>query len=86
MVKNHQNLVFINIFITKISKTFDFFSKNQKKSCHVFLGAFIWNHPTSSCHLNDSNAWKGANTDSAVANRVVQKYCVGNCAMPRQFL
>ena len=32
--------------ITKISKTFDFFGQ-KKKNCHVFLGAFIWNHPFS---------------------------------------
>ena len=34
-------------FITKISKTFDFFG-------HVFLGAFIWNHPHSINHFMQS--------------------------------
>ena len=45
MVKNNQNLVLKNVFITKISKTFDFFGQKSKKKNHVFLGAFIWNHP-----------------------------------------
>ena len=46
MVKNNQNFVLKNIFITKISKTFDFFGqKSKKKKLSFFLGAFIWNHP-----------------------------------------
>ena len=32
-------------FFTKISKGFDFFGQNPKKENHVFLGAFILNHP-----------------------------------------
>ena len=43
MVKNTQKK---HDFTTKISKTFDFFGqKSKKNNRHVFLGAFIWNHP-----------------------------------------
>ena len=36
------------VFINKISKTFDIFGQqSQKKKNHIFLGAFIWNHPTA---------------------------------------
>ena len=46
MGKKNQNVVFKNVFITKISKTLDFFwSKIQKENRLVFLGAFTWNHP-----------------------------------------
>ena len=46
MVKNNKNFVKKTFFITKISKTFDFFSqKSKRKNFHIFLGAFIWNHP-----------------------------------------
>ena len=46
MVKNNQIFVKENVFITKISKTFKFFSqKSFLKNFHIFLGAFIWNHP-----------------------------------------
>ena len=45
-------ILFKKCFSTKISKTFDFFGqKSPKKSCHVYLGAFIWNHPDSKAIL-----------------------------------
>ena len=48
MIKNNHQLVLKNVFVTKISITFEFLVKNPKKNCHVFLGAFIWNHPITS--------------------------------------
>ena len=45
MFKNNKKFVKKTFFITKILKTFDFCSQKSKKNCHIFLGAFIWNHP-----------------------------------------
>ena len=43
--KKYPKFSFKNIFITELSKTFDFFGQKTKKKFHVFLGDFIWNHP-----------------------------------------
>ena len=39
--------------LLKYQKTFDLFGqKSKKKSCHVFVCAFIWNHPYTRCINN----------------------------------
>ena len=50
MVKNNNLKKKKTFFINKISKTLYFFSQKsiKKKKCHIFLGAFIWNHPKGS--------------------------------------
>ena len=53
MVKNQQNKKKV-IFVNKIPKTFDFKSQQPKKSGHIFLGLFTWNHPTTN-HLSAFN-------------------------------
>ena len=45
MVKNNQNFVKQNVFITKISKTFDFFGKNLSKKLSYFSRCFYMESP-----------------------------------------
>ena len=60
MVKNNQNLVFKNVIITKISKTFDFYGqKSQNKNFHVFVGAFIWNYEARSTRATNDKTIQG---------------------------
>ena len=48
MVKNNQNLVLKMFLLLKYQKLLTFLVKNPKQYCHVFLSAFIWNHPYTS--------------------------------------
>ena len=36
--------------LLKYQKLLTFLVKNPKKNCHVFLRAFIWNHPYTTIH------------------------------------
>ena len=46
VVKNNQNFVKKRFLLLKYPKLLTFIGqKIQQKNCHVFLGAFIWNHP-----------------------------------------
>ena len=47
MVKNNKKFVKKTFLSLKYQKLLTFLVKNQKKNCHVFLGAFIWNHPAT---------------------------------------
>ena len=60
-----------NVFITKISKTFDFFFVKN----HVFLSAFIWNHPGVMCGfkvrvMGVPSSWKSTSTRLSKSNLV----------------
>ena len=43
--KINQNLIKDTFLLLKYHKTFDFLSLKSKNKFHVFLGAFMWNHP-----------------------------------------
>ena len=49
--KISQNLVLKMFLLLKYQKLLTFFVKNPKKTFHVLLGAFIWNHPSSFRYL-----------------------------------
>ena len=52
--------------LLKYQKLLIFLVKNPKKKNHVFLGAFIWNHPQMTYHMTLQNT--GLPSMSAILN------------------